>query len=92
MDEITNKPYAQWLEASIKELFDIEPVAISMQMLDAEGAAYTCYWNVAPNDRAIMMDALREDGYREYIRNNKEEIREIMDEDEGEDDDNDGDA
>jgi hypothetical protein len=39
-----------------------------------------------------MMDALREDGYREYIRNNKEEIREIMDEDEGEDDDNDGDA
>lgn len=92
LDEITNKPYAQWLEASIKELFDIEPVAISMQMLDAEGAAYTCYWNVAPNDRAIMMDALREDGYREYIRNNKEEIREIMGEDEEEDDNDDGDA
>lgn len=92
LDEITNKPYAQWLEASIKELFDIEPVAISMQMLDADGAVYTCYWNVAPNDRAIMMDALREDGYREYIRNNKEEIREIMGEDEEEDDDCEGDS
>ncbi len=92
LDEITNKPYAQWLEASIKELFDIEPVAISMQMLDADGAAYTCYWNVAPNDRAIMMDALREDGYREYIRNNKEEIKAIIDEDEEEDDDDGGDA
>jgi len=92
MDDLTTKPYAQWLEASIKELFDIEPVAISMQMLDAEGTAYTCYWNVTPNDRAIMMDALREDGYREYIRNNKEEIREIMDEDEEEDDDCEGDS
>ena len=87
MDELTTKPYAQWLEDTLKEVFDIDPVAISMQMRDADGTTYTCYWNVSSDDRAIMIDAMREDGYKDFIRNNKEEIRAIMDEDEEEDDD-----
>lgn len=92
MDDLATKPYAQWLEDTVKELFDIDPVAISMQMRKADGSTYTCYWNVDPDDRAIMLDAMREDGYIEFIRNNKDEIKAIFEEDEEEDDECEGDS
>ena len=55
-------PYAAWLEQTVQELFDICPVCIAMQMIDANGQAFTCYWNVNQNDRAVMLDSMREDG------------------------------
>lgn len=92
MDDLATKPYAQWLEDTVKELFDIDPVAISMQMRKADGSTYTCYWDVTPDDRAIMLDAMREDGYIDFIRNNKDEIKAIFEEDEEEDDECEGDS
>ena len=71
-------PYAKWLEETLKELYNLYPVSIAMQMIGADGNAYTCYWNVTPNDRAIMIDAMREDGVLDMIRSNKDLINDIL--------------
>ncbi len=60
-DDFSNRPYAQWLESIIKEMFEIDPAAISIQMRDGKGETYTCYWNVSADDRAIMIDAMQTD-------------------------------
>lgn len=79
-DELTKKPYATWLESVVRDLVDIDPVSISMQMRDAEGKVYTCYYNCSHDDRAVMEDALRQDGLFEWVRDNKEAIVEILNE------------
>lgn len=71
-------PYAKWLEETLKELYNLYPVSIAMQMIVADGNAYTCYWNVTPNDIAIMIDAMREDGVLDMIRSNKDLINDIL--------------
>ena len=71
-------PYAKWLEDTLKELYNLYPVSISMQMIGADGNAYTCYSNVTPNDRAIMIDAMQEDGVFDMIRSNKDLVNEIL--------------
>ena len=70
----------------MRELFDIDPTAIAMQMRDAEGQTYTCYWNCSTDDRACMADAMHDDGMFEFFRNNKEALREILDEEEEDED------
>ena len=84
MDEFSAKPYTPWLEEVIKDLIGIDPVCVAMQMRDAEGKVYTCYWNCDRNDRACMVDAMQDDGLLEFFSNNKDEILEILNE---EDDD-----
>lgn len=71
-------PYAAWLEQTVQELFDICPVCIAMQMVDANGQPFTCYWNVTPNDRAIMIDAMREDAILDFFRNNRDTVNAIL--------------
>lgn len=85
-DDWTQKPYAGWLEQSIKELMDANPVAIAMEMVDEYGLVSTCYYNTSPNDRACMIDAMRDDSRWEWLYNNRAEVRAILS-DEGEEDD-----
>lgn len=82
----TELPFAGWLERSIKELVDANPVAIAMEMVDKQGIVSTCYYNTSPNERACMIDAMRDDARWEWLYGNKEEIMAILS-DEGEDDD-----
>lgn len=79
-------PFAPWLEESIQELVKAKPIAIGMEMVDEYGMVHTCYYNTSANDRACMIDAMRDDARFEFIFANKEEIRAIL-EDEDEDDD-----
>jgi hypothetical protein len=47
-------------------------------MIDANGQAFTCYWNVNQNDRAVMLDSMREDGILDFLRNNREMVNAIL--------------
>ena len=78
MADISEMPYAAWLEQTVQELFDICPVCIAMQMIDANGQAFTCYWNVNQNDRAVMLDSMREDGILDFLRNNRGMVNAIL--------------
>ena len=83
-DDWTALPYAQWLEECIKEMMGANPVAIAMEMVGEDGLVSTCYYNTSPNDRACMIDAMRDDARWEWLYANKEEVRAIL---EDEDDD-----
>ena len=83
-DDWTAAPYAPWLEETIQEMVTANPVAIAMQMIDEDGLVHTCYYNTSPNERACMIDAMRDDARWEWLYANKEEVRAIL---EDEDDD-----
>lgn len=68
----------------MREMFDIDPVAIAMEMRDAVGQIYTCYWMASQDDRALMIDAMRNDSLFDWLRNNKYEILEILNEEDDE--------
>ena len=71
----------------MRKMFDIDPTAIAMEMRDADGQTYTCYWNCSRDDRTIMIDAMRDDGLLEFFRVNRHELLDILN---GEEDDEDG--
>lgn len=84
----TSKPYASWLEETIRELVKANPVSIAMEIVDETGMVFTCYYNASPNDRACMIDAMRDDARWEWLTNNREEIMAILSEEgDGEEDD-----
>lgn len=83
-DDWTAAPYAPWLEECIQELVKADPCAIAMSLVDKDGLVSTCYYNTSQNDRACMIDAMRDDARWEWLYANKEEVRAIL---EDEDDD-----
>ena len=83
----TTAPYAEWLEQSIQELVKANPVAIAMEMVGEDGLVSTCYYNTSPNDRACMIDAMRDDARFEFIKGNRDEIRAILSDDYVDDED-----
>ena len=86
-DTFSSKPFAPWLEEVVKGLFDNEPVSIAMEVINSDGQVSTAYWMCSPNDRALMVDAMRDDSRLEWLLNNREEVLEILN---GEGDDEDG--
>ena len=83
-DDWTAAPYASWLEETIQELVKANPQAIAMEMVGEDGLVSTCYYNTSPNDRACMIDAMRDDARWEFIREYKDDIIAML---EAEDDD-----
>lgn len=86
MADIKEEPYAEWLEGVLREMLDLEPQSIAVVMLMPDGTRGTAYWNTDDIDLAVMMDAIAEDKYLGWIRKNKEELLEALNE-EGDDDD-----
>lgn len=80
-DDWTAAPYAEWLENCIRELVGVNPMAIAMEMIGEDGLVSTCYYNTSPNDRACMIDAMRDDARFEFIKGNRDEIRAILSDD-----------
>ena len=86
IDDYASKPYAEWLEDTVREMFDIDPVSIALEMRDDDGKTYTCYWEVSADDRAIMIDSMKEDCMMEWVVTHKDEILSILNEGGGDDD------
>jgi hypothetical protein len=83
-DDWTEKPFASWLENTIRELVNANPVAIAMEMVDETGLVSTCYYNTSANDRACMIDAMRDDARWEWLYENKDEVRAILEDEDDE--------
>lgn len=71
----------------MREMFDIDPVAIALEMRDTNGQTYTCYWEVSRDDRACMIGAMQDDDLLDFLAVNKDVVAEILN---GEEDDEDG--
>ena len=68
-------------------MFDIDPTSIAMEMRDANGRTYTCYWNCSRDDRACMIGGMEDDDMLDFLAVNADTIMEILN---GEDGDEDG--
>ena len=86
MVDIESAPFSHWLESVVKDIYNLVPACIAVEMRDKEGRVYSSYWQMDGNDRACIIDALREDGILEFIRNNKDIILDIINEEEGDED------
>lgn len=82
-DDWTSKPYAPWLEGVIRDLVEIDPLCIAMQMISKDGDVCTCYWNVNANDRAMMMGGMADDNRMEWMKNHREELKALLDGEDG---------
>ena len=71
----------------MRDMFEIDPVSIALQMRDNTGQTYTSYWQCSRDDLAIMADAIAEDKIISLLRDSREALMEIIDGEEGEDDD-----
>lgn len=71
----------------MREMFEIDPVSIALQMRDASGQTYTSYWQCSRDDLAIMADAIAEDKIISLLRDSRDDLLEIINGEEGEEDD-----
>ena len=75
----------------MKEMLDIDPDSIALEMIDEDGQVFTCYYNVNANDRAMMIDGMVDDGRIDWVKNNKQMIRELLEEQQEEEEEEDED-
>ena len=85
MNNWESKPYIEWLEGIIKELVDIDPECIALEMLDADGKVYTCYWNISSDDRARLIGGMQDDDRMEWLKANRDLVASILDGEVGDD-------
>lgn len=88
-EEFAQLPYAQWLDDTMMQLLDINPVCITINAITDDGEVLSGYWNCNANSRAIIMDAMRNDSVLEYIEDNRDTILAILNDTDGEEDDED---
>ena len=86
MADYTSKPYAHWVEDVMREMFEIDPTAIALEMRDAKGQTYTCYWDCSRDDRACMIGAMQDDDLLDFLAVNKDAVAEILNGEEGDED------
>lgn len=81
MNDITAQPYAEWLEASLRELVEPNPRTIGIVLILPDGSTGTQYFNADNRDRLVMCEAINIDYLDELIRVNIDHIREMLEDD-----------
>ena len=78
MADITQQPYAEWLEASLGELVDLHPRTIGIVCIMPDGSTGTQYFNADNRDRTVMCEALQIDSLEELIKANADYLRALI--------------
>ena len=78
MADITQQPYAEWLEASLRELVDLHPRTIGIVCIMPDGSTGTQYFNADNRDRTVMCEALQIDSLEELIKANADYLRALI--------------
>lgn len=78
MADITQQPYAEWLEASLRELVDLHPRTIGIVCIMPDGSTGTQYFNADNRDRTVMCEALQIDSLEELLRVNADHLRALI--------------
>ena len=82
--DFTTKPYAEWLEEVLSELFQHDPVSIGIVMILDDGSIGTNYYNVDCTDMTLMANAMHKDEQINWMKVNRDYILEILNDDETE--------
>ena len=79
MTDIKAQPYAEWLESVLRQLVDLSPRAIGIVVVMPDGSTGTQYYNSDLRDLTIMREAIMLDYLTEFLANNADLLREIVD-------------
>lgn len=60
-NDITEMPYAQWLEQALREISKEPLRGIALIGLFSNGDAYTNYWNASMSDKLILAGLINQD-------------------------------
>ena len=82
MPDIKAQPYAEWLEECLRQLVDMQPASIGIVAIMPDGSTGTNYFNADNRDRLIMCESIQMDSLTEMIRVNAAALRELLLEDE----------
>ena len=94
MEKFENQELAEFLEDTVHSLFDLNPNAVAVVAVnDDAGIAGTNYHNCGVEDKGRMMHHILEDIVMDIVLSNIEIIRNLLTEDENDEDggDDDGD-
>lgn len=80
MKDIRNEEYAEWLEKSLKEIVDFEPDEIAI-VAKNKGDIATAYFRCDAADIAMMVGVLEQDGLFMRLKNNRDWIRGLIEDD-----------
>lgn len=78
MSDIKAQPYAEWLEASLRELVELHPRTIGIITILPDGSTGTQYFNADNRDRTVMCEALQIDSLDELIKANADHLRALI--------------
>lgn len=84
---VTESPYAEWLEEFIEMLLELKPEKIGLCAVSTKGDVLTSYYGDCGHvDKAVMGYHMTLDAHQDVIMANAREILEAAEEQEGEDD------
>ena len=78
MADIKAQPYAEWLEASLRELVKLNPATIGIITIMPDGSTGTQYYKADNRDRLVMGEALMIDYLEALLRVNADHLRELI--------------
>lgn len=84
---ITEMPYAEWLEHSLRDIVTFPVRGIALAITTEEGDTYTNYYNASMTDKLVISGLIQQDATLDMMVANG--IVEYQDEDEDEDIEND---
>ena len=92
--DISNSPYAEWLESFVRSVLDFEPDSIGVAMSrKSDDYVMTAYYRADANDKSTFIENIRSDWVLDIIESNASRIRNMLIEAENDylEDENDGD-
>ena len=78
MADIKAQPYAEWLEASLRELVELHPRTIGIVCIMPDGTTGTQYYKADNRDRLVMGEALMLDYLDALIQVNADYLRNLI--------------
>ena len=69
-DNITEMPYAKWLEQTLHDISSLPVKGIALLVSTENGDSYTNYYNVSMADKLIMAGLIQQDSTLDMLASN----------------------
>lgn len=83
MDDITKKPYAAWMEESLKTIMETGAGKICVAAILPDGDVFTGYYNADATDKALFAHNIQSDVTMDIIKANIDTIKMAMEDNDG---------
>ena len=72
-----SKPYAEWIDKSVRQLFELDPDAIYIGAIK-DGEANSLVWKIGKDERSLLIQEILALGVFETIANSRDKIVQML--------------